>query len=270
MKIFAIDDEPLALEDLVSAIRAVEPDAEICGFPLASAALDDIARAVNAPDVVFTDIQMPGINGLELAVRLKTAAPACRIVFVTAYSQYAVESYKVRAHGYLLKPVTPEQVREELDALPSGAPPAATRETLRVRCFGSFEVFYKDRPLEFSRQKTKELFAYLVKEQGAWCTADAIISDLWEDSKNEQSAKGYLRVLLNDLLAALKPIGMQDVVRKKRGMLAVDTEKLDCDYYRMLAGDMEAVNAFQGDYMSQYGWAEILTGALYFRNLIGE
>ena len=52
MKIFAIDDEPLALEDLVSAIRAVEPDAEICGFPLASAALDDIARAAPAPDVM--------------------------------------------------------------------------------------------------------------------------------------------------------------------------------------------------------------------------
>ena len=266
MKIFAIDDEVLALEDLLSAIRAVAPEADVRGFSLASDALDALEAGQACPDVIFTDIQMPGINGLELAVRLKTRAPEGRIVFVTAYSQYAVESYKVRAHGYLLKPVTPEQVREELDALPRPAAPSA--EKLRVRCFGSFEVFWQGRPLEFSRQKTKELLAYLIKEQGAWCSADEIVSDLWEDSKDDQSAKGYLRVLTNDLLATLRPIGMQDIVKKKRGLLAIDAEKLDCDYYRMLAGDMEAINAFHGEYMTQYGWAEILTGALYFRNLI--
>ena len=266
MKIFAIDDEVLALEDLLSAIRAVAPEADVRGFSLASDALDALEAGQACPDVIFTDIQMPGINGLELAVRLKTLAPESRIVFVTAYSQYAVESYKVRAHGYLLKPVTPEQVREELDTLPQTAP--ETAEKLRVRCFGSFEVFWQGRPLEFSRHKTKELLAYLIKEQGAWCSADEIVSDLWEDSKDDQSAKGYLRVLTNDLLATLRPIGMQDIVKKKRGLLAIDAEKLDCDYYRMLAGDMEAINAFHGEYMTQYGWAEILTGALYFRNLI--
>ena len=267
MKILAIDDEELALEELLAAIRDVEPDAELHGFLLASDALKALEDGLPGPDVVFSDIQMPGINGLELAVRLKTIAPESRIVFVTAYSQYAVESYKVRAHGYLLKPVTPEQVREELDSLPQRAAPQQ-EDKLRVRCFGSFEVFWQGKPLEFSRQKTKELLAYLIKERGAWCSADGIIFDLWEDSKDEQSAKNYLRVLTHDLLDTLRQIGMQDIVKKKRGLLAIDAEKLDCDYYRMLAGDMDAINAFQGEYMTQYGWAEILTGALYFRNLI--
>ena len=266
MKIIAIDDESLALEDLLTAIRSVEPEAELRGFLLASDALKALEEGRIRPDVVFADIQMPGINGLELAVRLKTLAPESRIVFVTAYSQYAVESYKVRAHGYLLKPITPEKVREELDALPRREPLQEAK--LRVRCFGSFEVFWQGRPLEFSRQKTKELLAYLIKEGGAWCSADEIISDLWEDTKDDQSAKGYLRVLTHDLLDTLRPIGMQDLIRKKRGQMAINTEKLDCDYYRMLAGDMEAINAFHGEYMVQYGWAEILTGALYFRNLI--
>ena len=267
MRIYAIDDEPLALEDLLSAIRAVAPEAELRGFPLASEALNALEAGEPGPDVIFSDIQMPGVNGLELAVRLKTLAPESRIVFVTAYSKYAVESYKVRAHGYLLKPVTPEQVREELDALPRSEQPQP-EEKLRVRCFGSFEVFWQGQPLEFSRQKTKELLAYLIKEQGAWCSVDEIVSDLWEDSKDDQSAKGYLRVLTNDLLSTLRGIGMQELVKKKRGQLAIDAERLDCDYYRMLAGDMEAINAFQGEYMTQYGWAEILTGTLYFRNLI--
>ena len=269
MKIFAIDDETLSLVDLLAAIRQVEPEAELKGFALATDALRALEEGEPPPDVIFTDIQMPGLNGLELALRLKTVAPGSRIVFVTAYSQYAVDSYKVRAHGYLLKPFTPEQVREELDALPRPAAPKGP-EKLRIRCFGSFEAFWKDRPLEFSRQKTKELLAYLVKERGAWSTADEIIADLWEDSKEEQSAKAYLRVLTNDLVATLRHIGQEDVLKKRRGQLAIDADRLDCDYYRMLDGDMDAVNAFRGEFMSQYGWAEILTGTLYFRDLNAE
>ena len=43
-------------------------------------------------------------------------------------------------------------------------------------------------------------------------------------------------------------------------------ERIDCDYYRMLAGDMDAVNRFRGEYMAQYSWAELTKGELYFRN----
>ena len=51
-----------------------------------------------------------------------------------------------------------------------------------------------------------------------------------------------------------------------RDQWAVDTELLDCDYYRMLKGDMDAVNAYQGEYMKQYSWAELTVGRLFFRN----
>ena len=265
MIVFAIDDEPLALEDLTDCIRAARPQAEVQAFQMAGDALEAVEERGVTPDVVFTDIQMPGMNGLEFAVRMKTAAPECRIVFVTAYSKYAVESYKVRAHGYLLKPVTEEQVREEFDSLP-GLPEPQLKK-LTVRCFGSFEVFFEGRALEFSRQKSKEVFAYLVKEQGAWVSTDELVSDLWEDTEDEQNEKSYLRVLTNDMLTTLRSVGMQDVLLKRRGRLAINAGMLDCDYYRMLEGDMQAVNAFRGAFMTQYGWAELLTGALYFRNL---
>ena len=265
MRFFAIDDEAFALEHLCSAIRQAEPEAECRCFSLAADALNALEEGAERPDVVFTDIRMPEMSGLELAARLKTVSPESRVVFVTAFPQYAVESYKVRAHGYLLKPVTAEQIREELDALPQGL--QRKQDKLVVRCFGSFEVFWQGRPLEFARQKSKELLAYLVKEQGAWCSAGEIISDLWEDAADEKSAKIYLRVLTNDLLHTLRGIGMEDVLRKTRGQLAIEPEKLQCDYYRMLAGDTQAANAFHGAFMTQYGWAEIVTGALYFRNL---
>ncbi len=52
---------------------------------------------------------------------------------------------------------------------------------------------------------------------------------------------------------------------RERRQLAVRRDLVDCDYYRMLEGDMEAVNAFDGTYMPEYSWAELTTGRLYFR-----
>lgn len=54
------------------------------------------------PDVVFTDIEMPELDGLALAVRLKQVSPASKVVFVTAYSEYAVDAIRQRASGYVL------------------------------------------------------------------------------------------------------------------------------------------------------------------------
>ena len=59
---------------------------------------------------------------------------------------------------------------------------------------------------------------------------------------------------------------MEKVLLRMRDQWAVDTELLDCDYYRMLQGDMDAVNSYQGEYMKQYSWAELTVGRLFFRN----
>ena len=99
MILFAIDDETAMLEELSRAIRAAEPNAEIHSFLLAKDALDAIAEQKVFPDVVFSDIEMPGTDGLSLAIKIKLLAPEAKIVFVTGYSQYAVEAYRNRING---------------------------------------------------------------------------------------------------------------------------------------------------------------------------
>jgi len=100
-----IDDEPLAL-DVLAGYCAQVPFLRVCGqFHDAVAALAFLrAQPI---DVVFLDIQMPGLNGLHLAQLLP--APAPRIIFTTAYDQYAVRSYELNATDYLLKPVAFER-----------------------------------------------------------------------------------------------------------------------------------------------------------------
>lgn len=115
MIIFALDDEPLLLRAAERAIREAVPDAEIMSFQHAADALKEVAENGITPNAVFTDIEMPGMNGLELAARLKTINPRIRIIFTTGYTEYAVEAFRVHAHGYVLKPLEAERVREELE-----------------------------------------------------------------------------------------------------------------------------------------------------------
>lgn len=97
-----IDDEPLALELLESYVKNT-PFLNLVGTY--SSAVQAMNDAINSEPVhlMFLDIQMPGLNGLEYS---KLVSPETRIIFTTAFGQYALESYKVNALDYLLKPIS--------------------------------------------------------------------------------------------------------------------------------------------------------------------
>ena len=266
MLIFVIDDEAWLLTTESQVIQNARPDAEIRTFQRAQEALDCIAGEGIHPDAVFCDIQMPGLTGLEFAVKLRTISPRSKVIFVTGYDEYALEAYRVHAHGYVLKPLEPDRVNEELSfwTEPAAAPPPPPAK-LEARCFGQFEAFWQGRPLSFDRRKTKELLAYLIDKEGASCTAEEISAALWEEEWDLKLTKNRIRVLVSDLKTALEAIGMDELLIRRSGRLAVRRDLIDCDYYRMLEGDSTAVNSFDGQYMQQYAWAELTSGRLYFR-----
>lgn len=104
MTCFLIDDEPLALEVLETYVSRVPALALRGMFTSPIQALEAIAR--DQPDLIFLDISMPGLNGLQLT-RALVHKPA--IVFTTAYSEYAVDGFDLNATDYLLKPITFER-----------------------------------------------------------------------------------------------------------------------------------------------------------------
>jgi phosphomannomutase len=112
MLIFAIDDEPKSLELLHDTIAQAAPEAEIRDYPLGTAAIDAIMAQHLRPNIVFTDIQMPELDGLALATQVRAASPATRLVFVTAYSEYAFDAIQVRTSGYVMKPVDTDAIRK--------------------------------------------------------------------------------------------------------------------------------------------------------------
>lgn len=263
MRIYVIDDEPPVLKASEQVVKRALPDAEVTAFLSAAEALATLNNSSPPPDVCFCDIEMPGINGLEFALRLKQISPETKIIFVTAYSEYALEAFRIHAKGYILKPMNVVRVLEEIGE-PAASPQEARPEFLKVQCFGSFDVFWQGKPLLFNRKKTRELFAYLVDRKGALCSSEEIATAVWEDDGDIKNTKTQIRVLISDLRKTLANIGQADVVVRQRGLIAVNTEKLDCDYYHMLEGDINALNTFRGEYMTQYSWAEITTGQLAF------
>ena len=257
MIIFAIDDEIAILSELHHAIEEACPEAEIHDFRFAAEALKAITESGVIPDIVFSDIELPGMNGLDLAVRIKQLTPMAKIIFVTGYSQYAVEAYQRHVNGYVLKPIDAEQIRQELDYVME--PYRLDSGKIQVRCFGYFEIYWQGKPLSFGRKQTKELLAFLI-DRNSICTSEEIADALWEGDTDIKACNTRLRSLLHDLKRTLSEIGAYNIVIRRRDSIGIDPTLLDCDYYRFLKGDIQAVNAFRGEYMKQYSWAESTLG----------
>jgi two-component system, LytTR family, response regulator LytT len=103
LKALVVDDEQLAREELCFLLAQVE-GVEVVGQ--AGNGIEAIGLIEDlSPDVIFLDVQMPGMNGFEVARQMLGRESAAEIVFVTAYDQYAIEGFQVNAVDYLLKPV---------------------------------------------------------------------------------------------------------------------------------------------------------------------
>lgn len=257
MIIYAVDDELNALEYLTSKLKKLHPDADICAFQSAEEAL--LASEVKPFDVCFLDIHMPKVNGVELSKRFKKRNPKCNIVFVTGYSEYMADAFAVDASGYLLKPATKEQIEHVLDNLRYPIQSVDER-TVVAQCFGNFELFYKGEPIRFKYNKSKEVLAYLIDRRGAVCSNNEVIVALWEDDEDHSS---YYRSLQKDIHDTLEKLGCEDIIHRTRAGAGIIPEKIRCDYYDFLAEKPLGINAFQGEYMMQYSWAESTGVTLY-------
>lgn len=269
MNIIAVDDERLALENLVSAIQKAVPDCALHAFRRVSEMLDFAEK--HPCDVAFIDVEMREMTGVEAAEKLKVLRPRINIIFATGYSEYTGKAMEMHASGYIMKPITPEKVKHEIEELRyplSGPEKKATAyesedvKHIRIQAFGNFEIFYDNVPLTFQYSKTKELLAYLVDRRGSLCANAQIMSALWENEDDYMSHNSYMKNLRTDLIVSLEKVGCGDIIVRRRGVLGIVPEKVTCDYFDWCDGKKHALDSYRGEYMSQYGWSEYTHGLL--------
>jgi len=248
MRILLVDDEELQLLRLTEAVKKALP-ADNVFLSYANPVLAWEENKETPVDIAFLDIDMPVINGILLAKKLKGVNPQVNVIFVTAFNEYALDAYKLHASGYVTKPVNLEKIREELDGLRYTVELKPTKK-LQVKCFGNFEVFANGVPVKFSRKKSKELFAYLIDREGAAVNVNELNAILWEEDK-----KSYFRNLIADIQTSLKAVDAEDVFIKRRNECFVDVNKIDCDAYEYRKDNPDAIRMYRGEYMAQYSWA---------------
>lgn len=263
MNILALDDEELMLWALTDSLEKVFNENDIIkGFEESEDAIGFVKSLGNKPlDYAFLDIRLRGSNGIDVAKEIKKLKPKTKILFCTAYSDRAIDAFGVNAVGYLLKPITPEKIRNSLEQLSlmfSNIGDIPTEKKVEIKTFGNFDVFVDKKPIHWKRLKAKELLALLVDKKGASVTNVEIAITLWEDDNKVKSVP----TIISSLRHTLKDYGVEDILIRSRNHTSIDTTKVLCDVYEFYDGKATALNLYQGEYMANYSWAEFTNAYL--------
>ncbi len=208
LKCIIVDDEPLAVKLLESFVEKT-PELELL------ASFTDSVQAVNMikeqkPDLIFLDIQMPDLNGIELARLLPEPS---KIIFTTAFKEYAYESYEVCALDYLLKPIKYSKFKIAVEkalvwfGIKSepystncrqmiGQSPAQTLDTIFIRVNGEFRQIFIDKILYVSGMKDYVMF-YLENEHKPLITYQRmkVVEDILPKGKFMRVNRSYIVAL---------------------------------------------------------------------------
>ncbi|GAA3413308.1 response regulator [Paenibacillus hodogayensis] len=249
------------------------------------------------PQVWFLDIEMPGMNGLELAEHIQQADPSAAIVFTTAYDQYAIAAFELAAIDYLLKPVemgrlsrTVDRLEKEIEWRQSAAktvPEPPQRETLDVYMLGTFRVASSSGSgIAWRTAKVKELFAYLLLHlpNANEVHRDRIIERLWPDEPYEK-AKIYLHTCISLLRKNLRQIGFAKILGFEKECYVLDPDQIRSDVHRFeagfqaghvggstpIAGLEQSLELYRGDLLGKedYPWAVELSHQLEKTAVVG-
>ena len=248
-------------------------------------------------DVVFLDIGMPEVNGLEAAEYIQQLDPSIRIIFVTAYADHAVEAFELHALDYVLKPVSSARLSKTIDriagTMPYHAQAAATMEVqeadsesaedLEFQAPGLLTFKHLDifRSLSHSAEKHKwrttksqELFAFLFHHREEWVSKEVLLDKLWADVSQDKGLT-LLHTSVYQIRKLLKEWNMTGKLEYNMNRYRLLTSNLVSDIEQFEQGlSYEAVTSnnvndlrqiallYRGDYLEEhdYDWARSRAG----------
>ncbi len=273
LKTILVDDEKPALINL--AYKLGKHDCiEIVGeYSEVELALETIKN--QKIDLIFLDIEMPGIKGINAAKFIKSINPNISIVFVTAYDHYAVDAFEVEAIDYILKPVSEERLAKTISRVTErnlvSEKTEQEEQKYKAICFGSFVILSKQgEMIKWRLKKTKELAAYLIHHYNQYVHRERIIEDIW-DGKMDKRTDKQLYTSIYYIRKNLKEYGIDVSIDYHGSMYKLFADNISCDKVEFediltnitkadganISKLEEALKLYQGDYLEaeSYSWA---------------
>ncbi|MEK3916091.1 response regulator [Paenibacillus sp. FSL H7-0331] len=279
MKIMLVDDEALALNQIHRMLSGYSKLSVVGSFRNAREA---IARMPELqPDVIFFDIHMPGLSGIDAVELAREACPGVDIVFITAHQEYAIQGFDLNAVDYLLKPLLQARLDQTIMRLMQRKlyKPEAIQSTApsRILCFRSLRFQRSGGSPEIPKWrtlKTQALFAYLLHHRGNIVRKETILEQLWPELDVKQAA-GHLYTLIYHIRQCLKQMGINATIRnmtiQEGYMLDTSSTRIDVDEWENGLRQASKGNwvhshselrrlleLYEGDYFQEHGywWAE--------------
>jgi two-component system LytT family response regulator len=214
-----VEDEINILKHMNKMVSAMEDFVVKGAFDVPEEALDAFADIL--PDVVLLDIEMPRMNGLELARKMLDLKQDLHIVFLTAYNNYALNAFEVGAIDYLMKPVMKEDLErtvKRLNKLMGKKQEQVRRESeegsFPARCFGCFEV--RDRKQQLIKWPTKraeEVFAYFLGQQEEYVSKWELLEVFWPEMEEDRGLHNLHNTLYR-IKKVLKLLSLSPQIQK--------------------------------------------------------
>lgn len=259
MRTILVDDDEINIDTFLAETEDIK-DMKILGtFQSPKAALEFVEG--NEVDLAVLDVEMPGMDGLELGRRLRELRPDIVLVYVTGYKEYAYDAFQLYAGAYILKPFDREDILAAIFRARRLAG-KSEKKNVFIRTFGRFEVFVDGKPVAFKSSKAKELLALLVDRNGGIVSTEEMLAYLWEDKADSDSNRSLCRKVIQRLRNNLEEAGIEEIMLHHKHGKSIAKDKLECDYFLFLEGKPEGIDAFKGEYMSNYSWGEMTLGGL--------
>ncbi len=256
MRVICVDDEEILLENFRMTVTGFSNVDTLNTFTGGEEALAWAAE--NPVDVAFLDIEMPVMNGIELAKRLKEMDRNIHIVFVTAFEQYALQAFGVDAIGYLLKPYSAEDVEHELEKVSRIKP--RPKKKIVIHTMPDLLITVDGKPLRLGHTKQEELLAFLIDRGEVGITKGEALACLWDGKTSSDSIYWTTMSRLKDLL---EEAGIVDLIITNGHTKCINTELVECDLYQMMQGDTDAIADYNGYYLHRFSWAEERNAQLF-------
>ncbi len=258
MRAILVDDEPIMLRSFLRNSADIPELNVVAQFQSAEEAISYAQE--NTFELALLDVCLPGMNGIDLAVKLREMHPGLLVVFISAFDDYIRNFNEIGGDYYILKPYKKETLRMMAEKMSLLA--GRLRKNIYIQMFGRFNVLKDGAPIKISG-KTKEILALIATRRGKEISNEEIYSTVWENREySNESMKVYYNAL-SRLRHALADAGASELLLSTPRGQMLNTSVCDCDYFAWLDKNAESRERFEGEFLSEYSWGEpILAGLL--------